>query len=162
MVNVGKRAHEHGLMMVCDVPCDVMLTVAIFWVSDEEMKRICFNFCQQFSFPFRSHFGPIITIVRSWQCVYLKDQVLSFKMNGHLWKSVKNWLQKWAKCNAISKHVAFSLCQNIWNAPTIVTLYSLGCVIMQTPPKIQMPAPFSNTNVWLLINAIELKFSPYD
>ena len=29
MVDVGKRAHEHGLMMVSDVPCDVMLTVAI-------------------------------------------------------------------------------------------------------------------------------------
>ena len=29
MVNVGKRAYEHGLMMVCDVPCDVMLAVAI-------------------------------------------------------------------------------------------------------------------------------------
>ena len=27
MVNIGKRAHEHGLMMVGDVPCDVMLTV---------------------------------------------------------------------------------------------------------------------------------------
>ena len=57
------------------------------------------------SVPFR----PIITIVGSWQCVHLKDQVLSFKTNGHLWKSVKNWLQKLAKSNAISKHVAFSL-----------------------------------------------------
>ena len=29
MVDVGKRAHEHGLMVVSDDPCDVMLTVAI-------------------------------------------------------------------------------------------------------------------------------------
>ena len=33
-------------------------------------------------------------------------------------------------------------------------------VIMQTPPKIQMSATISNKNVWLLINAIELKFLP--
>ena len=29
MVNVGKRACVHDLMMICDVSCDVMLTVAI-------------------------------------------------------------------------------------------------------------------------------------
>ena len=28
-MDVGERAHEHGIMMVSDVPCDVMLTVAI-------------------------------------------------------------------------------------------------------------------------------------
>ena len=61
------------------------------------------------SAPFPACFGPNLTIVGLWQCVHLKDQVLSFKTNGHLWKSVKNWLQKWAKSNAISKHVAFSL-----------------------------------------------------
>ena len=60
------------------------------------------NYCQKCSAPFRSRFGAIITIVGSWQCVHLKDQVLSFKMNGHLWKSVKNWLQKWVKSNVIS------------------------------------------------------------
>ena len=65
---------------------------------------------QQFSAPFRSRFSPIITIVESWQHVHLKDQVLSFKTNGHLWKSVKNWLEKLAKSNAISKHVLTGSC----------------------------------------------------
>ena len=44
------------------------------------------NYCQKCSALFQSRFGAIITIVGSWQCVHLKDQVLSFKMNGHLWK----------------------------------------------------------------------------
>ena len=51
--------------------------------------QYCQNY-QQFSAPFRSRFGPIITIVGSWQYVHLKDRVLSFKTNDHLWKSVKN------------------------------------------------------------------------
>ena len=53
-------------------------------------------------------FWPIIDIIGSWQYVHMKEQVLSFKTNGHLWKSVKNWLQKWGKSKAISKHVTFS------------------------------------------------------
>ena len=65
--------------------------------------------CQQFSAPFRPRFGPIIGIIGSLKYVHMKEQVLNFKTNGHLWKSVKNWRQKWAKSNASSKHVAFSL-----------------------------------------------------
>ena len=78
------------------------------WSQNTLGHQNCQN-CQQFSAPFRSHFGPIITIVESWQHVHLKDQVLSFKTNGHLWKSVKNWLEKLAKSNAISKHVTLLL-----------------------------------------------------
>ena len=44
-------------------------------------------------------------------------------------------------------HVDCNAVYYLRNSSTIVTLYSLECVIMQTPPEIQMPAPFSNTNV---------------
>ena len=31
---------------------------------------------------------------------YLVEEVLSFNLVGHMWKSVKNWLQEWAESDA--------------------------------------------------------------
>ena len=95
----SRQQWQHVNMLRWGICCNTLLQ---HW----DMQQYCCNtvkyFCQQFLAPFRSRFGAIITIVGSWQCVHLKDQVLSFKMNGHLWKSVKNWLQKWVKSNVIS------------------------------------------------------------
>ena len=50
--------------------------------------------------------GNTATLGRKYWCqqfsAHLKDQVQSFRTNGHLWKSVTNWLQKWGKSNVIS------------------------------------------------------------
>ena len=48
MVNVGKRAYEHGLRMVCDVPCDVMLTVAISDIL-ARLNATCFDMALLFA-----------------------------------------------------------------------------------------------------------------
>ena len=48
-------------------------------------------------------FIPYRSILWLCTCAYVVEEIISFDLVGLRWKSVKNWLQKWAKCEATTK-----------------------------------------------------------
>ena len=58
----------------------------------ETIKLLFFNFCRRRQFQCR--FLHYILLWTQWEWVHLVEQVLSFNLVPHMWKSVKNWLQE--------------------------------------------------------------------
>ena len=70
--------------------------------------------CQKLPmFMFFASFRPVTTIKTSKKYFNLVEEVLSFNLVGHMWKSIKNWLQEWIFSHKISHSISRSISHKI-------------------------------------------------